>query len=73
MQRRAGGICQLCEQPAPFIDRNGEPYLETHHIEWLGDGGSDTVDNVVVLCPNCHRRMHSLNLQEDIEILFKRI
>ena len=72
-KRRAGGICQLCEQPAPFIDRNGEPYLETHHIVWLGDGGSDTVDNVVALCPNCHRRMHSLNLQEDIEILFKRI
>ena len=24
----------------------------------LSDGGSDTVTNVVALCPNCHREIH---------------
>jgi 5-methylcytosine-specific restriction protein A len=64
--RRAGGICQLCEKEAPFMKKNNEPYLEVHHIVWLSKGGSDTLDNTVALCPNCHRKMHALNLEEDI-------
>jgi 5-methylcytosine-specific restriction protein A len=24
----------------------------------LSDGGRDTVDNAVALCPNCHRECH---------------
>ncbi|EAX47151.1 HNH endonuclease [Thermosinus carboxydivorans Nor1] len=64
-KRRANGICQLCEREAPFKNKDGEPYLETHHIEWLSRGGTDTLDNTVALCPNCHRKMHSLDLEED--------
>lgn len=70
-KRRANGICQLCGQPAPFIDGNGEPYLEAHHVKWLGDGGSDSIDNTVALCPNCHRKMHSLNLPADVDHLLR--
>lgn len=65
-KHRARGICQLCQQPAPFQNTLGEPYLETHHIEWLAKGGTDTVENTVALCPNCHRRMHVLNDAADI-------
>lgn len=68
-KRRANGICQLCGKPAPFIDQKGRPYLETHHIEWLADGGADSIENTVALCPNCHRKMHTLNLPEDVERL----
>jgi len=25
--------------------------------------------NTVALCPNCHRKMHNLNLVKDIELL----
>lgn len=64
-KRMANGICQLCEQPAPFKDQNGEPYLETHHIEWLAHGGADTVENTVALCPNCHKKMHIVNAESD--------
>ncbi len=64
-KRFANGICQLCEQPAPFKDANGEPYLETHHIEWLAHGGADTVKNTVALCPNCHKKMHIVNAEAD--------
>ena len=68
-KRRANGICQLCLKAAPFKTPEGEPYLEVHHIEWLMNGGSDSVENTVALCPNCHRKMHSLNLPEDVRKL----
>ncbi len=56
---RAAGFCQQCGQPAPFVRRSdGSPYLEVHHIVPLADGGNDTVENAVALCPNCHRKRH---------------
>ncbi len=67
----ANGKCQLCGNDAPFIDPYGAPYLEEHHIVKVADGGSDTMDNVVALCPNCHRKMHSLNDENDRHILEK--
>ena len=68
-KERANGICQLCGNPAPFIDKDGKPYLESHHIVWLSDGGSDTIDNTAALCPNCHRKMHYVNDANDVKIL----
>jgi 5-methylcytosine-specific restriction enzyme A len=68
-KRRARGICQLCNDWAPFKDRNGNSYLESHHIVWLSKGGEDIINNTVALCPNCHRKMHILNLKSDIRIL----
>jgi len=68
---RADGNCQLCDKPAPFLKKNGSPYLEVHHINYLANKGSDTIDNVAALCPNCHRKMHSLELQIDIDKLKK--
>lgn len=64
--RRANGICQLCDAPAPFIKKDGSPFLEVHHIEYLSNGGNDTIDNVAAICPNCHRKMHALNRASDI-------
>jgi len=64
-KRRANGVCQLCEEEAPFFDEQEVPFLETHHIVWLSRGGSDTIDNTVALCPNCHRKLHVLDLEED--------
>jgi len=70
-RRRAKGRCQLCGNPAPFFDKNGEPYLEIHHILWLSRGGEDNIDNTVALCPNCHRKMHIVDDPKDIEKLKK--
>ena len=71
-KRKAKGICQLCENPAPFNDKDGKPYLETHHIVWLSEGGEDTVENCIALCPNCHKKMHILNLKSDIAKLLSK-
>ncbi|EOV6284643.1 HNH endonuclease [Vibrio parahaemolyticus] len=56
---RAEGFCEKCKEKAPFIKRsNGEPYLEVHHIIPLSQGGLDGLENVISLCPNCHREIH---------------
>lgn len=56
---RAEGFCEKCKEKAPFIKRsNGEPYLEVHHIIPLSQGGLDSLENVISLCPNCHREIH---------------
>lgn len=70
-KRIANGICQLCKKPAPFINKAGEPYLETHHIIWLAKEGQDTIENTVALCPNCHRKIHALNDNKDVQHLLK--
>jgi len=70
-KRKANGICQLCKQKAPFKNKAGEPYLETHHIIWLSEGGEDSIENTVALCPNCHRKMHVLNRDSDRQRLIE--
>lgn len=56
---RANGYCENCRGRAPFLRvSNGTPYLEVHHKVRLADGGDDTVDNAIALCPNCHRKSH---------------
>jgi len=54
----ADGSCELCGEPAPFLRTNGELFLEVHHVIPLGEGGPDTVENAVALCPDCHRECH---------------
>ena len=56
---RANGVCERCRRNAPFVRRSdGTPFLEVHHRTPLADGGKDTVENAMALCPNCHREVH---------------
>lgn len=57
-QTRADGICELCESEGPFEKQDGEPYLEVHHLDELGEGGADSPDRVAALCPTCHSEIH---------------
>jgi 5-methylcytosine-specific restriction protein A len=71
-KRRANGICQLCQSQAPFITKQGNPFLETHHIIPLGQDGKDVIENTVALCPNCHRKLHhAFNPEDDKERLIR--
>jgi hypothetical protein len=56
--QQARDCCERCHQPSPFTLPSGEPYLEVHHVQPLAEGGPDTVENAVALCPNCHRHLH---------------
>jgi len=73
VKKLADGICDLCKQPAPFLSANSAPYLESHHVTWLSRGGCDSLDNVVALCPNCHRKMHIRDEELDRGVLIGRI
>ncbi len=71
---RSAGDCECCEEPAPFKTVEGEPFLEVHHILQVSDDGPDRPDNVIALCPNCHRRAHYANDKEDFKSrLLKRV
>jgi hypothetical protein len=58
VKARAAGVCEGCGSAAPFTSKTGEPYLHAHHVNELSDSGTDTVDTVIALCPNCHYRVH---------------
>lgn len=66
--RRANGICECCNQPAPFETDEGKPFLEVHHLIRLIDNGKDKPENCAGVCPNCHRRLHSGKGREDLTI-----
>ena len=70
----ANGICECCQQSAPFIKTDGFPYLEVHHVRQLADGGTDTTTNAVAICPNCHSEFHyGQNAQALVEKLYERV
>jgi 5-methylcytosine-specific restriction protein A len=56
---RSKGLCESCDKPAPFMKKDGTPYLEPHHVNRLSDGGLDHPRYVGAVCPSCHREIHS--------------
>jgi 5-methylcytosine-specific restriction protein A len=72
--KEANGNCEGCWPPAPFVGVDGSPYLEIHHVHHLADGGSDTPENAVALCPNCHRAVHyASNVKELVASLYAKV
>jgi 5-methylcytosine-specific restriction endonuclease McrA len=51
--------CQMCGE-AGFLQKNGTRYVEAHHIIEMHKllPGSLCSDNIVVLCANCHKKIH---------------
>jgi len=56
------GKCQVCT--STFRTKKGENYAEIHHMKSLGDEGSDSPDNMLVLCPTCHMKFHYARWKE---------
>lgn len=58
LKRLHGLNCQLCG--GEFFKKKGGVgrYCEVHHMLELSRGGSQATDNCLVLCANCHRKMH---------------
>lgn len=58
-----------------FLNKNGEPYLEVHHLIPLKASKDffplniDIVPNLVPLCPSCHAKLHRGSLDEKKIIL----
>ncbi|NUM79724.1 HNH endonuclease [bacterium] len=45
--------CQFCS--TKILKENEEYYIEACHIRAKSDGGKDSFDNILILCPNCHK------------------
>ena len=70
----ANGICESCGGEAPFLTGDDKPFLEVHHVRRLADNGSDTVENAVAACPNCHRALHhAANRLERTQSLYEKV
>jgi 5-methylcytosine-specific restriction endonuclease McrA len=52
-KRKYGYACQFCS--TTIEKANGKHYIEACHITPVGKDGSDDNDNILVLCPNCHK------------------
>ena len=50
---KQGGVCQSCDKK--FKD-HGEP--DYHHREMHSLGGKTSVDNIIILCNDCHHKVH---------------
>src|SRR6266700_778049 len=48
------GLCPICHQKITKITG-----WHSHHLIWRSKGGSDKMDNRVLLHPNCHNQVHS--------------
>jgi RNA-directed DNA polymerase len=51
------GLCPLCQQPITSLTG-----WHSHHLTWRSRGGSDALENRVLLHPTCHQQVHSRNL-----------
>ena len=52
IKRDRGHTCQVCH--TNIIRKNKPPYVEAAHITPKSDGGNETPDNIMILCPNHH-------------------
>lgn len=48
-----GYKCQFCSHEIP--KENGGFYIEACHINAKYSGGKDSLENILILCPNCHK------------------
>jgi predicted restriction endonuclease len=47
--------CQICGNT---VEENNWKYSEGHHIKPYGkNNGPDTLDNIIIVCPNCHAKL----------------
>lgn len=54
--------CQFCS--TKILKANGEYYIEACHIKAKAEGGKDSLNNILILCPNCHK-LFDYGLRED--------
>ncbi len=59
--------CLICAEHVSFKNREEKQYMEAHHVipctvensaKYKGKSKLDRVENIVSLCPNCHKAVH---------------
>ena len=80
-KERSKGICQVCGFDfAAVYGKLGEGYCEVHHLNPLSErsdqdwdeGLTTSLEDVVVLCANCHRMVHRQRPALSLDVLRSR-
>lgn len=58
LKKLYSGKCQITGETLTFKKKNGELYSEVHHLIPLGESGSDSYANAIVISPLIHRMLH---------------
>lgn len=53
IMKRDRNLCVVCGRPADLIN----PW-PAHHIKYRSQGGDDSIDNMISVCPMCHAQIH---------------
>jgi 5-methylcytosine-specific restriction enzyme A len=64
LKKLYGGKCQITGETMTFKKKNGELYSEVHHLIPLGESGSDSYANAIVISPLIHRMLHYADVSE---------
>ena len=76
--------CEVNSEHRTFLNKHGNPYMEGHHLIpctvknakeiWEEFGRNiDCRENIVSLCPTCHRAIHMGNRDEKMQVLLNLI
>lgn len=57
-------VFQEAQSQCPFCKVAEVSALEIHHITSVAAGGSDTLDNLIVVCSNCHSQITAGDISE---------
>jgi hypothetical protein len=57
VKERAEYICDVCGAN-PFMQKNGIPYAEAHHVDELALSRIDDPKKMMCVCPTCHKVIH---------------
>ena len=66
--------CEVDADHETFLARNGNPYVEAHHLIPISATARlsinlDFTENLISLCPNCHRAIHHAELNYRAELV----
>jgi hypothetical protein len=61
---QAGYRCSNPRCSSPWL-------LDAHHIKFHSLGGAHTLENLIALCPNCHRLVHEKKISQDALKIWK--
>lgn len=68
-------LCEIDKNHMTFIAKaTGNPFVEAHHIFPMEyqeefEFSLDVPENIVALCPNCHRKLHHAELEDKKDII----
>jgi len=66
LQELYEGRCQVCRwAPRNIYGRN---LCHSHHIHWLSRGGTDELENLMLICPNHHAAIHRCDASFDFKV-----